>query len=367
MKGIGLFVVVMLVSISCVKWEEEKQPTMESASNVSLDLSAVGDSSITVTVSNSATGYIAVHLFEGSGLAVPDDRETKESLMTGNVASMAYYSIPSTSGQSYAVTFTEGIMQDASYEVMAFASNADGVISDGKLVGVTTSDAYAPVLVETDPAPGTDAIFEQGASITLYFDEAVVVDDSKEFTFNTLFGGISEAGTAVASGNAVVVSPVSDFAEGDYVFLSWPDGAVTDPSGNPAEGMTSGLDEEGYLMGIYTRMVRPPREPVSVGPEADSIPLGSSIEIVFDDEVNPDDYIEQGMISLAYYDADGNPVSVEYPDPATLTFNEMTATVPQSNPNAAAGWSVELMIDEAAFDIGFYVPNAELSGSWNLY
>lgn len=366
-KLIGLFVVAMVFSISCVKWDEETQPTMDSASSVTVNLTTVGDSSLTVTVSNSKAGYIAVHLFEGTGIAIPEDDDVKESVMTGNVGSMAYYSIQSAPGEVYTITFSEGIQQDASYEVLAFASNADGVISDGALLQATTSDAYAPVLMEVDPAPGDDAIFEQGASITLYFDEAVVVDPSKEFTLITLFSGIREAGTAVAMGNTVVITPVSDYPEGDYVFLSYPDGAVTDPTGNAADGISSGLDDEGYPMGIYTRMVRPLRAAVSVGPEADSIPVGSSIEIVFDDAVDADSKIKQGMISLTYYDAEDTPVTVEYVDPATLTFSEMTATVPQAYAGAGAGWYVELYVAEEAFDIGIYVPNAEVEGSWKLY
>jgi hypothetical protein len=216
--------------------------------------------------------------------------------------------------------------------------------------------------VESSPAPGFDAIWENDG-IILVFDENVKPGENS-FVFTSFYTGVEDTdATVLSSGNLIQVTPSIEFAEGDYVFLSWSDGAVTDMSGNPAAGLNSYYDEDFNFYGIYVRRVRPAREAVSVGPDADSLAMGADIMITFDDDVNPDRGIDKSMISLTYYDLDDLPDVVEYIDPATLVFDGMSVTIPQPMV-ADSGWVVELMVAEEAFDIGFFVPNAEISGAW---
>ena len=366
-KQIGVFVLALVVSASCVKWEEETQPTMDAASTLTISVSAVADSSFTVQVSNSSAGYVALHLFQGSNNALPETDEEKEAFLTGNIVSMEYVSVQTAAGESYQVTFSDGIEQDMPYEVLAVAINADGVPSEGQSVALKTADSHPPVFMDSSPASGFDAIWE-GDAIVLIYDEYIMGGMDTSFVFTSFYTGVEDSmATIFTMGNMVAVYPSILFEEGDYVFLSWSAGAITDMSGNPAEGMLSYYDEEYNFYGVYTRRVRPPREAVSVGPaDADSLASGADIVITFDDAVYPDSYIDKSMISLSYYDVDGIPDVVEYIDPGLLTFDGVTVTIPQ--PIAAdSGWYVELWVDEEAFDIGFYVPNAEIGGLWWTY
>jgi hypothetical protein len=366
-KLASMFMLALVISAACVKWEEESRPILEAASSVILGVGSVTDSAITVQVSSSKDGYIALHFFGGTGHEVPRSDEEKEAFLTNNIASMGYASVKVTSGETYLVTFSDGIVQNSVYDVVALANNTDGIVSEGRLITVRTSDNYPPVFLGSSPASGIDAVYEQGEMMVLIFDESVIVDRSKEFIFTTLFSGKSEAaGQVLTQGNLVGVVPASDFPEGDYVFLSWPEGAVMDFRGNMAAAMESYLDEENNFYGVYTRMVTPPREAESTGPGGDSIPSGADIVITFNDTVTADKDLEKGMISLGYADIDGAPDHTEYLDPAMLLFEGTTVTVPQSFA-ADPGWVVTLTVDEEAFDIGYFVPNAGINSSWRIY
>ncbi len=255
-------------------------------------------------------------------------------------------------------------MQNSSYEVIAIANNGDGVVGEGQVLAIRTSDKWSPEFVDSSPTSGFDAVFE-GDAIVLIFDEYVMGGTDTSFVFTTFYSGIEDAdATIFAMGNMVAVYPSVELPQGDYVFLSWSEGAITDLSGNPVAPMNSYYDEDYNFYGVFTRMVRPPREAVSVGPaESDSLASGADIVITFDDGVSPDRYIDKSMISLSYYDLDDLPVEVKYIDPALLVFDGMTVTIPQPV-MADSGWTVELVVDEEAFDIGYFVPNAEVYGYW---
>ena len=311
------------------------------------------------------SSFISVILFEGTGNDVPTEFDDKESYLTGNVSSLGFENVEQKGMAVSQVAFYDGVTQDMSYEVMAVASNADGNISAVAVLEVKTNDTHAPEWIDADPY-GTDAVLEDGAPITLVFDEDVIAGAGKDFMFSTLYSGLSDIpGTVEIDGNEVTVTPTAELPQGDYVFLSWPEGAVTDASGNMTSGVFSGV-EGGYLIGMFTRRVRPPRAADSVAPATDSIASGGSITVTFDDDVAADADLTKDMIILEYYDADGvfdHSVTV---DPATLAYAGGAVTIPQAE-SAPYGWWVDITIAEAAFDIGVYVPNAEITGSWWIY
>ncbi|MCK4991210.1 MAG: hypothetical protein KAS29_12015, partial [Bacteroidales bacterium] len=109
-KRIGIFVLALVISAACVKWEEETRPSLDSASTVTLAVLSAGDSSVVVSFSNSSNGYVALNLYEGTGNAVPTELEDREAMLTGNVSSMEYYSAQTEVGTVYQVTF-EGLIQ----------------------------------------------------------------------------------------------------------------------------------------------------------------------------------------------------------------------------------------------------------------
>jgi len=359
----GAFLLAMLLLVSCAEFEEYTSTTYGSGPTVTLSLVSVQDYSITVAVTSSASGYATVALFKGTGNTVPDS----VNLVRGNVSSLDKKTAKTVANEPTQFTFSTDLVQDTEYELMAAANNADGKLSKVVTLTVKTDDTNPPVLLETDPPSSYSAVLEDGAPITLYFDEPVVYDQTKEFIFSTLYTGMSVAAEdVVVSGKAVAVYP-PDIPQGEYVMLSWPEGVVTDASGNPAEEMVSEyIADEGIIVGVYTRRVRPPRAPVSVEPAADSIASGAAIVITYDNVVTASSSISQDMIILEYYNDEGVFNHAMAVDPTTLVFSGMTVTVPQAY-SAPYGWWVDLYVEGGAWNILYGVPCTEISESWRIY
>ncbi len=66
-KLIGIFVLALVISASCAKWEQETSPKLDAASEVTLAVLSVGDSSVVVGFSNSSNGYVSLNLYDGTG------------------------------------------------------------------------------------------------------------------------------------------------------------------------------------------------------------------------------------------------------------------------------------------------------------
>ena len=147
-KRIGIFVLALVMTAACVKWESETSPTLGSPSTVTLAVLSAGDSSVTVSFSSTASGYVALNLFDGTGNEVPTEESDLEAFLTGNVSSMEYYRAGTEVGTVYQHTF-HGLIQNASYEVVGVANNSDGVVSQAVLLGITTGDSHPPMLTGT--------------------------------------------------------------------------------------------------------------------------------------------------------------------------------------------------------------------------
>ncbi len=163
-KLIGIFVLALVISASCAKWEQETSPKLGAASEVALAVVTAGDSSVVVSFSNSSSGYVSLNLYEGTGNPVPSEKDDREAMLTGNVTSMEYYNAETEAGTSYQVTF-EGLVQDASYEVMGVANNGDGVVSPVSVLEIATADSHAPMLTGTDPEIGFDPVLPVEGSV----------------------------------------------------------------------------------------------------------------------------------------------------------------------------------------------------------
>ncbi|MBN2697691.1 MAG: hypothetical protein JXR52_02610 [Bacteroidales bacterium] len=366
-RPLGAFLLAMLLFVSCAEFEEYTSNTYGSGPDVTLSAVSVLDSTITVAVTSSADGFATVALFPGTGNPVPDSA----SLIEGNVSALAIQTKKVISGQATNFVFG-GLVQDMNFEFMAAANNADGKVGDVATLTVKTDDNYPPVFVDSDPTSSYSAVLEADAPIVLYFDEPVLYDDTKDFVFTTLYTAMNEVAVdVVVDGNAVAVYPPA-IPESEYVMLSWPEGTVTDPSGNQAAEMVSEfIAEEGYIVGVYTRRVMPARAPVSVEPAVDSIASGGDIVITFNEAVRADRAITKDMIILEYYEWDSEAESYYFDhstavDPATLVFDGASVAIPQSFA-APYGWWVDVTVAEAAFDIGLFVPNAEVTGGWWTY
>jgi len=358
-KRISIFVLALVISAACVKWDEETRPSMDSASTVTLAVLSTGDSSVVISFSNSLNGYVGLNLYEGTSNTVPTELEDREAMLTGNVSSMEYYSAETAVGEVYQVTF-EGLVQDASYEVMGVANNEDGIVSEVVVQVVNTADSHPPTLLSTDPEIGYDPVLPLNGPVVLVFDEPVLYDDTKDLTFSEFYDAADVvAGSVVVSGNTVTVTPGEDFTNRDYVLLSYPEGAFTDLSGNLAAAMDSYLDG-GAFVGLYWRAEADDFEAISMTPADAYIAAGGDITVTFAQDVDVDD-VEDGDITLTY--DDGLDVLTKAVLASDLSVTDNVLTVSQSY-MAPQGVEVTLNIPAELLGIGYGNPNVEVTASW---
>ncbi|MEA3462216.1 MAG: Ig-like domain-containing protein [Bacteroidota bacterium] len=366
-KRIGIFVLALVMTAACVKWEQETSPPLESASTVTLAVLSSGDSSVVVSFSSTANGYVGLNLFSGTGNEVPTELEDREAMLTGNVTSMEYYSEETEAGTVYQYTF-EGLVHNTVYEVMGVANNSDGVVSQVELLPISTGDSHPPVLTGTDPEVGYSPVLPVSGPVTLYFDEPVLYDDTKDLTFSEFYAGEDVvAGSVVADGNMVTVTPGEDFDYREIVMLSYPGGAFTDLSGNPVDTMDSYFDGAG-MVGLYWRVEETFFEAVSISPEEEVVPTAFDIVVTFSEQVRltdayGDPYIGDGDITLTYDSGSEVLIRDVSASEVSAAGNELTITQSYA---AGAGVEVTLDIPEDLFDVGNRNPNAEVTASWNI-
>ncbi len=358
-KRIGIFVLALVMTAACVKWESETNPTLGSPSTVTLAVLSAGDSSVVVSFSSTASGYVALNLFDGTGNEVPTEKEDLEAFLSGNVSSMEYYRADTEAGSVYQYTF-HGLIQNAAYEVIGVANNSDGVVSSAELLAIATDDSNPPVLTGTDPEVGYSPVLPIDGSVTLYFDEPVLYDDTKDLTFSEYFDGQDVvAGSVTVDGNAVTVALGEDLTNRDYVWLSYPEGAFTDLSGNLAAEMVTYQDGNQFV-GLYWRAEAKEFEALSVTPEEGLVPSVFDIVVTFAEEVDADD-VGDGDITLTYDDGMDVLTKAVLASEVSAAGNELT--IAQSYV-ASPGVEITLNIPAELLSIGIGNPNAEVTFTW---
>ncbi len=351
----------LVIAAACAKWESETSPTLESASTVTLAVISAGDSSVVISYSNSSNGYVALNLYEGTGNAVPTELEDREAMLTGNVSSMEYHTGETEVGTIYQYTF-EGLIQDASYEVMGVANNSDGVVSEVTVQIVNTADSHPPMLTGTNPEVGYDPVLPVDGSVVLIFDEPIVYDDTKDLTFSEFYDGEDVvAGSVTVDGNTATVTLGADLSNRDYVLLSYPGGAFTDLSGNPVDTMESYLDG-GSFVGLYWRAEAKDFEAVTILPEETVVPAGFDIVVSFAEAVDAGD-VEDGDITLTYDDGVDILIKSVLASEVSALGNDLSITQSLA---AAPGVEVTLNIPAGLLGIGIGNPNTEVTASWTI-
>lgn len=357
-KRIGIFVLALVVAAACVKWEEETQPGMESASTITLGILSVGDSSVVISFSNSSYGYVALNLFEGTGNTVPTELEEREALLTGNVVSMEYYTAETEVGNVYQYTF-EGLVQDASYEVIGVGNNSDGVVSEAVVQVVNTADSHPPMLTGTDPENATVGL-PVGGPVVLIFDEPVLYDDTKDVVFSELLDDEDVVASVSVDGNMVTVTPGEDFTNYDVAMLSYPEGAFTDLTGNLVAEMNSYYDDGFY--GLFWEVESMEFEAISIAPEEAVVPTGFDIVVGFAQALDISG-VGDGDITLTYDDGVDILIKSVMASEVSAAGNDLT--ISQSY-NAPPGVEVTLDIPAELFEVGYGNPNAEVTATWNI-
>ena len=354
----GALLLMALLVFSCAEFEEYESTTFGPGPSVSLALVSAQDSSFTVSVTSTADGYASVILLPGTGNTVP---ENPEDLLTDNVASLASQTKKVGANQPVNFTFS-GLIQWASWEVMAAANNADGKTSDVAVLAVNTGDSYGPVLSETDPGVTYDPVLPVGGPVVLIFDEPVLYDDSKELVFSEFYDGEDvAAGSVEVDGNMVSVTPGVDFTYYDYVMLSFPEGAFKDYAGNPVAEMTSYFDgDAGALVGLFWGVEMTEYGAASITPESDTVQTAFDIVITFDDLVDVSN-VEDGDITISYADTLNTFIKGVLASEISATDNSMTIT---QSYTAASGAEVMLTVPAGILEIGYGNPNTEITAGW---
>jgi hypothetical protein len=199
-------------------------------------------------------------------------------------------------------------------------------------------------------------------SVTLFFDEPILYDDTKDLTFSEFFDGEDVvAGSVSVSGNSATVALGADLTNRDYVLLSYPEGAFTDLTGNQVAAMDSYLDGNAFV-GLYWRAEAKEFEAVSVTPVEDLVLSGFDIVVTFAEEVDADDVMD-GDITLTYDDGLDVLTKAVLASEIAVVGNEMTITQSYMAP---PGVEVTLNIPAGLLSIGIGNPNAEVTASWTI-
>ncbi|HYQ55974.1 MAG TPA: hypothetical protein VEP89_01420 [Draconibacterium sp.] len=361
-----------LLITSCEDWDEYKSADLAGAPDITLNLVSVLDSAVMVSVNTNVAGYVSVLITEDTSLTV-DDIDA-EQLLVGNQSGLEQELISVENAGLVEYTFTTDLIQNHWYQVFAVATNEDGVFSLVEGQRVMTDDTYAPVLVSTTPTKSAEAAQDNLFSVAITFSEPVQVVDTSMFHFSYYYGDETidvQALEVSESGNVVTVYQDPDNVpyNGEWVFLSWEEGAVTDfQSGTPnkVEAKVSGVID-GFLEGLYWRVQHVPFDIVTDNfmPEVGSAVSDPQMDIMYkfpypvsfttDNEGAP--VYENGDINVSFW-TEGKQTILDIPaDYLTLTGGDSILVI--SLPEAAQyGNDVSVNIAEGVVEDIYGNPNA---------
>lgn len=356
-KQVGIFVLALFV-VSCTEFKEYESTSYGPGPTVSIAPVAAQDSALTISVTSDADGSASVILLAGSGNTPPED---PADLATGNISAMDFQAKHVVANTATNFSF-DGLVQDATYEVMAVGTNLNGKYSEVVTLAVATDDSYPPVLLDTDPGVGYDPVLPVDGSVVLYFDEPVLYDDTKDLVFTELFDGADVlAGSVTVDGSEVTVALGENLTNRDYVLLSYPEGAFTDLAGNLAAGVESYVDGD-QLVGLFWRAETKDYDAVTITPEEAVVPAGFDIVVSFAEEVDIED-VADGDITLTYDDGRNVLIRDVLVSELSATGNDLTITQSYA---AAPGMVVTLDIPSETLSVGYGNPNAEVTASWTV-
>lgn len=354
----------IVLMFGCAEWEEFESLDVASAPSVTVTLESTADSTVTVDVTNSMDGFVAAIILADTGNPVPEDAE---ALLTGNVVYDQYDYMEAAADEAVEITFS-GLVQNSMYEIMAVAANEDGVVSEVSVLEVTTGDAYAPSFVEATPGFTYDPVIFPGDTIYATFDEPIMLGDGN-FSFETFFLGqleeVPDDHVFLAGEATVGVILPFEPAYGDYLWLHWEEGAVTDLVGNEVTALTTIFDgENGVFVGAYWRMAQVEMDVESFTPDTDvAQDPGFDIVLTYGSGVDAGD-VADGDITLTYDDGAGIVVTVDVmADDLVVSGGDLTIPQVEMIP---FGGTVTVHVPEGVLSLGFGNPNAEFSATWDV-
>lgn len=256
MKKIIVYFLVLSLGffIGCTKFEEYKSVEVLTKPATTLSVSNVADSSFTMDFSTDKAGLVGFVVLNDTSVNVATISILSHSLEDNDATLML--NTYSTDGPGGASLDILGLMPNTYYKVAVAASNIDGVESDVENFILKTDDGIGPSLFSISPERSLDPVQATDFEVVLEFDEPIGSVDASKFSFSYYLDGVEEvANTAVIDPDdpfKVVVSQSIEAHAGDYVFLSYQEGAVKDLSGNPVAERVSGVID-GSVVGLYWR------------------------------------------------------------------------------------------------------------------
>ncbi|MFA9389932.1 MAG: Ig-like domain-containing protein [Prolixibacteraceae bacterium] len=363
MKKIQLYIIaiftITLAITGCTKFLEDESMKADTPPVASIEVSGVADSTFTLHISSNNPGYL--------GYLISSD--TAATLTTLNVLSGSLAGSATTvDNQAYEFTANgdltveiAGILPNKLYKVFCGATNINGVESEVVTYIVKTNDNFGPSLVSFDPESTSDASIEKSQSISITFDEPIL-EGSGKFTFDYYFEGVTMDSESISvSGNTVTVYQNHEVHSGDYFFLSWTEGAITDLSGNPVAAMSSGVNADGELEGLYWRSVKVAWDfdVATFAPEAGSAVSDPDFTIEFAAPFAVSNKVADGSIRLVLV---GSGVTSVYKVPAAnVTVAEDGKSISVVKPfSPTFGESIYIEVAAGSFTDDFSNPNAAI-------
>jgi hypothetical protein len=238
----------------CEQLEDYESSEVLSRPTATLSVSAVGDSSFTLGISTDMAGYLGYALASDTSRSLTEPISILSLSLRGGAGIVANQAFKY-GGARDTTIYIKGLMPNTYYKVFAASNNIDGVESEIQSYLLKTNDGIGPSFVSSSPGISNQATVSAGTSIVLTFDEPVKVNPEKKFIFTYYYENVTEEITlneSNVSGKTVTVPQTHTGHPGDYFFLSWEAGAVTDLSGNPCNERVSGVIG-GSLRGNYYR------------------------------------------------------------------------------------------------------------------
>ncbi len=250
---IALLVFGMAIS-SCTEFPENETIDPETPPVVTLTVSNVADSSFTLNIASDKAGYLGYLLVSDTSLA-PSALNILSGSYAGESSTLANEKFESESAGNMTMNIT-GLLPNKYYKVFSSATNPNGVESNLASFLVKTDDNYGPSLSSSSPSRSLSPAQATDFEVVLTFDEPIGSADASMFAFKYYFEDVEAAPISAVinpeNTKQVIITQSKEALAGDYVFLSFEEGAVADLSGNPVSAWESGI-VEGSAVGLYWR------------------------------------------------------------------------------------------------------------------
>lgn len=342
---------VMVCLSSCTKFDDPVTENYGDGPAITIDVTTTADESFTFAL-NPAQGT------QWYSYVVVEDNQAQEldpsTLLKGGYSDVENAVIESAKTPNF--TSTVSCTPNTTYYIYAVAASDKGIVGDVAVKSVTTSDAGAPFVADTD--------YDGEARVAyVAFSEAIFPGTSavkavlyKEFDILNPIE-LTEEDFTMTIEDHVLSFDASGVPAGAYVTFSWEAGAFEDAAGNKCAAQESGLNmTTGNFVGVYVHNDNVPFEVTDknvTSPEDGLVfPDWKKFEgkLTFDFDIyRVDELVEDGAVSVMYHNAKKDAIHKLSADQWSVSGKTLTFSLPVA---PEAGDIVEVLLsDDAIFDV----------------